>query len=218
MKLVKKVAIVSEQMALQKKVSTIIRNRVDFDPEVFDDVDDLLSYRYLNSIHGIILAVDRFGAEHLDILLHINSEIKQIPIIMVANQISNKFRSLFGLAKADRCLLLEEKYELIDLTTVLDRLTRGETLVNREYVRYPVDVSIKILRRNGSFLTGKVLNLSLGGAQLKVPKVNFQKGESVTMDFPRHPDVKAKVSWYNRNRGLIGVQFIKTDRKSGISA
>lgn len=84
----------------------------------------------------------------------------------------------------------------------------------RTNTRFPVEIDIQLVHREQQVL-GRTVNLSLGGALLRVPaEIPIKVGDRVEASI-RLPDLdrpllaKADVRWINdRDPELVGIQFV----------
>jgi DNA-binding response OmpR family regulator len=167
----------------------------------------------------VIINVDHFNEQKKTIAQQMRKMGYSFPILYMANSGARIF------AKSVRRLglisILEKPCSEKDLLGVIEKLRQGKLVTQRAYRRYETKQNADIEFWNtGRKIPGHILNLSLGGAELKVKDSTLKVGDVLKLnvelkELAKKHELNAKVVWATEYDPLtqtnqIGVQFVKT--------
>lgn len=166
-----------------------------------------------------IINVDHFNQQKQLMALQMRQMGFQFPILYLCNSGARLFSKLSR--RLGSTAILEKPCTDAELLGVIDKLRKGMRVSPRAYRRFSTDQIADVEYWNtGRKINGQILNLSLGGAQLKLTDSSIRTGDVLKLNVElnqvakRH-EVNAKVVWAGEydpitRSSQIGVQFVKT--------
>ena len=165
-----------------------------------------------------IINVDHFNQQKQMMALQMRQMGFAFPILYLCNSGSRLFQKLSR--RLGQTGLLEKPCTEIELHGVIEKLRQGKKVSPRAYRRYTTDQVADIEYWNtGRKINGQILNLSLGGAQLKLKDPGIKVGDVLKLnveleEVAKRHEVNAKVVWGDYDpvtqNNQVGVQFVKT--------
>ncbi|MEQ1876768.1 MAG: PilZ domain-containing protein [Bdellovibrionia bacterium] len=166
-----------------------------------------------------IINVDHFNQQKQLMALQMRQMGFNFPILYLCNSGARLFAKLSR--RLGNTALLEKPANIHEMNGVIDKLRKGKKISPRAYRRYHTDQVADVEYWNtGRKINGQILNLSLGGAQLKIKDSSIRVGDVLKLnveltEMAKHHEVNAKVVWSGNYDPLtqtnqVGVQFVKT--------
>ncbi|RME15186.1 MAG: PilZ domain-containing protein [Bdellovibrio sp.] len=167
-------------------------------------------------IDVILFKVNRFQSKHIKTLKSLRSQLPDhVVILMVASSVPGHLRTIFYNSQVESASLIDARYELGDMKHVIHYLVQGEGHPFRKYCRYTVLKSGEVFFKDGTGESIFMMNLSYGGAQIKLNRRKKVLGERVCLRIEtplRTYDLEGRVVWQKESHFLAGVEFLKKSR------
>ena len=213
LKMKKKVAIIGKNNRYTYKIKDLISFHNNLEPVLFEDSKEIYQSREFQNFKAIIFTRDEIESNEVDLISKILPFAEVIPVILVANVVHPQFRSAISLLSGPCCLVIDQFYEPKDIIKTIELAAEGARLRNRDYCRYPVNQSIKLILKNQKAVAADAINLSKGGVGVVCHRSpNIDVGEVLIVHFGDQYRFKAKVAWIKA--GLrMGIQFLEPIEK-----
>jgi Tfp pilus assembly protein PilZ len=211
------VLIYSSDPTERERVCAEVQNRVQWTFRNVNTIEDVLSDLEKNDYTVFVWGLTGKTLDTLTLLTELRDRQKNLPIILITDTPSAR---IFQLTKEHTHIAnLERNFTPNQLSFLLSKLEKGELIFQREHKRYATDFLATLKRtQDDSELKGKVLNVSRGGAFMKVPKKLLSLGELVELcvnlkDVSKTHRVFAEIVWMSPQSKVetdceIGIKFM----------
>ncbi len=203
-----------ESLAIQKS----LKEDGHFDVDLVTRAPDAIEMITRQNVDLMIMNLQNFTKNKIQLAHDLRNLGYNFPVLVLAHIIATD--TYKAISELPNTVLLEKPYEIKDLTGISEKMIDGRTVHQRIFRRYLTNETAELeLFKNGQAITGKIRDLSRGGAFVEYQGPEIVVGDMVRMNIElkqvsRHYEVNAKVVWSTKKSPFgaepgIGVEFIK---------
>ncbi|MEQ1875258.1 MAG: PilZ domain-containing protein [Bdellovibrionia bacterium] len=203
-----------ESLAIQKS----LKEDGQFDVSLVTRAPDAMDTITRQNIDLMIMNLQNFTKAKVQLASDLRSLGYGFPVLVLAHIIAADTYKI--VSDIPNTILLEKPYEIKDLTGISEKLIDGRNVRQRIFRRYQTNETAELeLFKNGQAISGKLRDLSRGGAFVEYSGPDLVTGDMLRMNIDlkqvaRRYEVNAKVVWTTRKSPWgeepgVGVEFIK---------
>lgn len=205
------------------EIKTKILQNKHYTVRIVSSIDTAITALSDKEYHLIGFYMDRFNNEKLDTALSLRKAGFPLPVVVFSGFASRE--TLIRVNSIPRTSLIEIPFHDKELYGVLHKLVSGSNLAQKIHRRFLTN-QITTLQPLGSgqILTGRMTNLSRGGAQLEFELDHLRVGNMICLnvqlgDVSKNYYVHARIVWKNQNKETgthdMGIKFIQSKKVNG---
>ncbi len=199
-------------------ISELERNRL-YTIEHVETAPATLVRMKQGGIHCLVFNFDQISLTQVKLITDLRDLSYNFPVIVFANNID--LESLDIVKNMEAVVIIEKPYESKDVWGICQKLLQGRKVNQRIFRRYYTMQPAHLERSSGERLTGKIYNLSKGGAFMELTNSGRVKpGDffrlTINLDkLSRSYNVDAQVVWATPNgftdtKPSLGLKFIRS--------
>ena len=203
-----------ETLSIKNELSQGNRFRVD----VASTAQDAVRRITTSTMNLVVFNLDTFTQDKIKLATDLRDLGYGFPVLVLSKIVApdtfNEFDDMY------QTVLLEKPFENKDLVGLADKLVHGNPVQQRYHRRFYTNQKAKMYSFSESQeYSGKLYNLSRGGAYIESDDVTFSKGDLLRVNVPlqdvqRHYDLDARVVWTTEcgewaGKKGVGVEFVK---------
>lgn len=203
-----------ESLTIQKT----LREDGQFEADLVTRAPDAIDMITRQNVDLMIMNLQNFTKSKIQLASDLRGLGYNFPVLVLAHIIATDTYQI--IRDIPNTILLEKPYEVKDLTGISEKLIEGRNVQQRIFRRFYTNETAELeLFKNGQAVSGKIRDLSRGGAFVEYQGPEISTGEMVRMNIDlkqvsRQYAVNAKVVWSTRKSPWskdpgIGVEFIK---------
>lgn len=205
------IGLVGKPSSLRHKVNQILSANFDFHVLVFSNSSQLVMGFNHFSFSALIVVLDGLQTNQLKQLKLIDRNVRRIPIIFVAPEISPQVRASLKTIRYNSLSILDGRSEVSGLCSVVAKMNDGQPVLNRAYARYETNQVGELAMGNEAKGRVRIVNLSSGGAQLELKDGNFGEGNDIVLNVrslrKTSYGIRGKIKWRDNKTKRAGVEF-----------
>lgn len=210
--------LISQQNEDAKRIKEELeRNRL-YKVEVVDQASLALDQIRQAKVDCVVFNLDTFNNEKITFASHLRYCGYNFPIIMFAKNIDKN--ALSALTRIPKTVMIEKPFESKDIWGIAEKMVQGKNVPQRIHRRFYTDQKANLVHATiGTKLSGRIFNMSRGGAYLEIEQGDLKFGDvvrlSVQLDkVSKAYVVDAKVVWASKQgfwqgKPAAGLMFLK---------
>lgn len=205
------IGLVGKPSSLRHKVNQILNTNFDFHVLVFSNTSQLVMGFNHFSFSALIVVLDGLQVNQLKQLKLIDRNLRRIPIIFVAPEISPQVRASLKTIRYNTLSILDGRSEVRGLCSVVAKMSDGQPIFNRAYARYETNQMGEIAMGRETKGRVRIINLSSGGAQLELKDGIFGEGDEIILNVrslrKTSYGIRGKIKWRDEKTKRAGIEF-----------
>lgn len=194
------------------------RNRL-YNVSSIDQAELALDQIRHRQIDCVVFNLETFSQDKISFASHLRYCGYTFPIIFFANNVEKI--ALTKLSRIPKTVIIEKPYESKDIWGIAEKMVQGKSVYQKVHRRYYTDQKAQIVHSTiGTKLSGRIFNMSQGGAYLEVEQGELKLGDVVRVSIElnklsKSHIVDAKVVWASKQgfwqgKPAVGLMFLKS--------
>lgn len=195
-----RIAIVSPPGRELEQIHAAFRNPMKYTVREFLSMESVAHGLITFPMEILLMRVAAFEDRHVEMVQRARRRFHLASIIVMAKEVNPSSR--LKAATLERFKLLQEPLECADLTSIAEKLLKGDGSAHRLHPRARRVDSVKIVDKRGLTHRGHFLDFAQMGARLSVPSLHkFEPRESVQIIYGSSSEpgkqhrIEAKIVW-----------------------
>ena len=193
------------------KIQQKLLESKEFYTSLHSDPNELLRQMNHSSFDAFVFVNENVSSGHLQLFDSLNYNLENMPLIVIANHVPKKLRQAVIHRNYPLLRLIDRKYELNDLPTMLEKMILGRTIGLRHHCRYRTIKSVSVHSKRSGHHLGRLENISQGGAKIRLNYAQLENHEPVTVKVSTSSGdqhkIDSKIVWQSHRDRSCGVQF-----------
>ena len=195
------------------------RNRL-YTVELIETAASALARLRQPDVNAMVLNLETFNLSKMKLITDLRDLGIKFPIMVTATHLQDM--ALAAMQNIAQAVLIEKPFEAKDLWGIAQKMVQGTPVAQRIHRRFYTNQTAKMEKiTNGQLYTGRVYNLSKGGAYLEVDSGRLSAGDLIKLSVQlarvsKNYNVDAEVVWAApkgvwKGRPAAGVRFVKSE-------